>query len=70
MKKKKSDMHIHVDMMVLTMGDFDVIGDKVHDTMTELWIYFEKQYQQALGNVQKDLHVLEIQTGRPQASVG
>lgn len=46
--------------MVLTEGDLNEIGDKIMDTTTELPQQFEKQYMQTLGNVQKDLHKLQI----------
>lgn len=56
--------------MILTEGDLDEIGDKVRDTTTELWKQFEKQYMKMLGGILKDLHGLQIQIGRIQASIG
>lgn len=51
MRKQKLDKNLHVDPMVLTKKDMDVIRVKVRDKMTELWQQFEQQYHQALGNV-------------------
>lgn len=68
-KKQKSNKHSHVDPMILTEGDLDEIGDKVHDIITELQTQFEQENQQELGNVQKDLRQLHIQIGRVQESV-
>jgi len=56
-----------MDPITLTKGDLDEISDKVHDTIIKLLQQFEKQYMKSLGNVQKDLCKLQIQTSWIQA---
>lgn len=68
-RKQKSTIFSQVNSLVLTKGDLDEIGDKVHDKRAKLWTQFEKQYQQALGNVQKDQCDMQIQKGRLEESV-
>jgi len=49
-KKQKLDKHAYTNLMVLTEGELDEIGDKLCDTMIELWTQFEQEYMYALGS--------------------
>jgi len=69
-KNQKFDRDAHVDPMVLTESNSHEIRHKFCDTTTKLWMQFKQQYEQELGNVQKDLCDLQIQTGWLQVIVG
>lgn len=68
MKTKATKMSL--DLITLTDGDLDEIGDKVWDTITKLLQQLEQQPKQALSTIQKDLCKLQIQTTKIQAGEG
>lgn len=69
-KKNKSDKQSHIDPMLLTEGDLDLIEDMITETMTEVLQQFEQQYMQMMGSIQKDLHEQKIQENKIRVGVG
>jgi len=49
--KQKLDKNAHADLMFLTKGDLDEIGDKVCDTMTIGAVVYENTKKHAKGFV-------------------
>ena len=58
--KKSKPSNTSLDLITLTEGDLNDIGDTVWDATAEMLQQFEQQQQQALGAIQMGLRKLQI----------